>query len=103
MEPLPCWRCGKAPTVDPNGGYPTVACYDCYDGAEDSGRRYELGSGRNRAEAVAHWNEQMVELEEEHRCTFQDCKNRGQFDGRCYFHDEARREQAIARFRKVTP
>ena len=56
---LPCYRCGKVPTVDPNGGYPTVSCSDCYDGAPDSGSRGEVGSGLNTVQAVADWNERM--------------------------------------------
>lgn len=66
-NPLPCWRCGKTPEIDPNGGYPQVVCYDCYDGAEDSGRRCEMGAGLNREQAVADWNEKMAELADEHR------------------------------------
>ena len=62
-DPLPCYRCGKVPEVDPNGGYPTVSCSDCYDGAPDSGSRSEVGSGLTRAEAVDNWN-QAMEMEE---------------------------------------
>jgi hypothetical protein len=58
-EIRPCYRCGKVPDLDPNGGYPTVACSDCYDGAPDSGTRSEIGSGMNAAQAIADWNEKM--------------------------------------------
>lgn len=61
----PCWRCGVVPEVDPNGGYPVIACRDCYDGADDSTRSYEIGNGLNRAEAIAMWNEKMEELAED--------------------------------------
>lgn len=55
---LPCYRCGKVPTVDPNGGYPTVSCDACYSGPPDF-----CASGMNTAQAVADWNERM-EMEE---------------------------------------
>lgn len=63
LRPLPCYRCGKVPTVDGNGGYPVVSCDNCYDGASDSGSRNEVGSGLTRSEAVRNWNERM-EMEE---------------------------------------
>src|SRR5580658_10801878 len=49
---------GKVPTVDPNGGYPVIACDDCYSGPPDF-----CASGLNTAQAVADWNERM-EMEE---------------------------------------
>lgn len=55
---LPCYRCGKVPTVDGNGGYPTVSCDACYGGPPDF-----CASGLNTAQAVADWNERM-EMEE---------------------------------------
>lgn len=55
---LPCYRCGKVPTVDPNGGYPVVSCDACYSGPPDF-----CASGMNTAQAVADWNERM-EMEE---------------------------------------
>lgn len=58
VEPLPCYRCGKVPTVDGNGGYPTVSCDGCYSGPSDF-----CASGLNTAQAVADWNERM-EMEE---------------------------------------
>ena len=97
MNPLPCWRCGKLPDVDPNGGYPTVACSDCYDGAPDSSTRNDLGSGLNAAQAIAAWNEKAQQEEEDRRCFHGGvggtCKNRGQdhFGGMCFFH----RDQAV--------
>jgi hypothetical protein len=83
-EILPCWRCGKVPTVDPNGGYPVIACDDCYSGPPDF-----CASGLNAAQAISEWNERAEQEEEDRRCTEGDCKNRGQFDGRCYFHRAA--------------
>ncbi len=69
-EPLPCFRCKKAPSVDTSSGYPTIACYDCYDGAPDSSRRNECASGVNLSDATAMWNEKMNEYadDEEELC-----------------------------------
>lgn len=58
---LPCWRCGVVPVLDPNDGYPIVACSDCYDGAPDSSTRSDLGAGLNSREAIEAWNEKARE------------------------------------------
>ena len=60
-EILPCWRCGIVPVLDPNGGYPIVACSDCYDGAPDSSTRSDLGAGLNSRDAIEAWNEKARE------------------------------------------
>jgi hypothetical protein len=60
-EILPCWRCGIVPVLDPNDGYPIVACSDCYDGAPDSSTRSDLGAGLNSRDAIEAWNEKARE------------------------------------------
>ena len=55
---LPCCHCGKVPEVDPNGGYPVIACDDCYSGPPDF-----CASGLTRAQAIADWNDRMEQEE----------------------------------------
>lgn len=56
-SPVFCHRCGRSPHVDRDGVYVTIACSDCYDGAEDSSTRTELGSScTGLLAAVIDWN-----------------------------------------------
>lgn len=64
MTPVPCARCKVVPDIELEAagyGY-VIHCRGCYDGAEDSSRRTELGFGSTREGAALDWAEHMDEL-----------------------------------------
>ena len=67
LAPLPCFRCGKVPTVDPNGGYPIISCDNCYD------EGFECASWLTSLGAIERWNEQMEDGAADHECCTEVC------------------------------
>lgn len=63
-EVLKC-TCGAEPYVDDCEGWSwVVTCGNCYDGAPDAGRQLH-GSGNTRAKAIADWNQQALEAQDD--------------------------------------
>lgn len=61
-KPACCWHCGKEPLAGEGGSIRfIVICNDCYDGAPDSGNRYDFAEGKTLMAAVALWNEMAEE------------------------------------------